>query len=113
MAEQLSNTTRRKPILGWISVASAGTLCALVVGIPTMVTADVRSEGAGGGSIGVATGGLGSVVLILLALFVMALLAAIIGAIRGERPVWVHGVGLLLTVAAPAVGIAVLRAWFG
>lgn len=100
---------RRKPVLGWLSVANAAVLCALTVALPTVVVSRSDVASPGGGSIGATAGGVGSVALAIITLdFALGLSIALAGALRRERPLWVHGLGAILTLGAPVVAIGIL-----
>jgi hypothetical protein len=101
-------------VFGWTSVAIAALLFALVAVTPVLVVAQARAASPGGGSIGAVAGGVGGwPMLAFLAVFICGVGAAVVGAVRGERPLWVHGLGAVLTFTAPVLAIAVLRAWLG
>jgi hypothetical protein len=100
--------------LGWISIAVAVVLFVGGIGLPTVMVSRARSAAPGGGGIGAVTGGItGWAMLVLVTLFVCGVGAAIAGVVRGERPLWVHCAGGLLTLAAPVLAIAAIRAWIG
>lgn len=102
--------TRKLPVLGWVSIANAGVVCALVVAIPSMVVARSAAEESGGGSIGVVGSGIGASALIALAIdFALGVVLALIGALRGEQPKWLHGLGVSLNLGAPGLGFVLLR----
>jgi hypothetical protein len=102
--------TRRLPVLGWLSIANAGVVCALVVAIPSIVVARSAVEESGGVSIGVVGSGMGSSALMALAIdFALGVVSALIGVLRGEQPKWLHGLGVSLNLGAPGLGLVLLR----
>lgn len=99
--------TKRLPVLGWVSIANAGVVCALVVALPSMVVTRSAAEESGGGGVG---GGMGMSVLMALAIdFALGVMLALIGALRGEQPKWLHGLGVSLNLGAPGLGLVLLR----
>jgi len=98
--------------LGWVSIALAGLLVLFIAGIFAMTRLHVPTDPSGGGSIGASAGAITfSTVLALLALVGLGFLTAVVGAFRGGRPLWIHGVGALLALATPVLAIVVVRAW--
>lgn len=114
MAMDAQPDSGQTPVLGWVSIALGVASFVGGVGLPTVIVARARSAAPGGGSIGAVTGGItGWAIMILATLFVCGLGTAIAGVVRGERPVWVPCVGGLLTLAAPVLAIAAIRALIG
>jgi hypothetical protein len=105
--------TGRKPVLGWLSLANAGALCALIVALPSIVFARSAVAPPGGGGIGAAAGGAGSSILAIIAIdFALGLAIAIVGLVRRERPGWVHGLGVSLNLGAPGIALVILWALY-
>jgi hypothetical protein len=102
--------TKRLPVLGWVSIANAGVVCALVVALPSMAMARSVAEESGGSGIRAVGGGMGESVLMALAIdFALGVMLALIGALRGEQPKWLHGLGVSLNLGAPGLGLVLLR----
>ena len=99
-------------MLGWLSVANALVLCALIVALPTIVVARSAVAPPGSGSIGAAAGG-GVCHTRDHRNGLRAWLAvAMAGALRKERPGWVHGLGVSLNLGAPGIALVILRALY-
>jgi hypothetical protein len=104
--------TRKRPILGWASITLAGLLVLFFASIFLMTLPHEPYSPSGGGSIGASAGAINfPAIVALFALVGLGFLTAVVGAIRGERPLWIHGVGALLALATPVLAIVVVRSW--
>ena len=112
MSEKRVTNNRHRPLLGWVSIGIAVLVFVLPVAPITGSQIAVRAQKSEG--ISAVAGGIAEWALYgLLAMIASGALSAAVGLVIGERPRWVHAVGVALNLAAPAAALGTLLLMLG